>query len=232
MPVYRLSARPEFPPAHLAEPDGLLAVGGDLSPGRLLRAYAGGIFPWYEEDGPVLWWSPDPRAVIRPGQVHIGRTLRRALAKDPFEITYDRTFRRVITDCAGTRGPGREGTWITPEMIEAYVTLHNEGHAHSVECWRNDAFAGGLYGVSLGGCFFGESMVSHQSGASKAALVALSGRLLEWGFNLIDCQMMNPHLERLGAKAMPRAAFLDFLKKSLRRPGRRGSWDISEANKD
>ncbi len=199
-------APPEsFPDAELAlrEPNGLLAAGGDLSPQRLVAAYRRGIFPWYGDDQPILWWTPDPRTVLMPGAVRISRSLRKTLNKGVFEVTTDTAFERVIAACAAPRGDG-EGTWITREMFNAYNRLHRLGWARSVECWHHGELVGGLYGVAIGRVFFGESMFSRMSDASKAALV----HLCRMDYELIDCQIESDHLFRLGAQTMPRPQFL------------------------
>jgi leucyl/phenylalanyl-tRNA--protein transferase len=190
----------------LVEPNGLLAIGGDLAPERLLCAYRQGIFPWYSEGQPILWWSPDPRVVLFPPRLKISKSLRKLLKRSPFEVTLDRAFAAVIERCAAPR-PDQDGTWINVAMIEAYLRLHELGHAHSVECWRHGTLAGGLYGVSVGRVFFGESMFSAVSNASKVALAHLCGL----GFELIDCQIPNEHLRRLGAELVPRKAFSALL---------------------
>jgi leucyl/phenylalanyl-tRNA--protein transferase len=211
MPVYLLGPDPIFPPVGEAEPDGLLAVGGDLRPARLLAAYASGIFPWYSEGSPILWWSPDPRLILRPREVRVSRSLRQRMKNAGLTLTLDRDFQGVIRSCASAPRTGADteggGTWITPEMAEAYTALHRMGHAHSVEAWRGDALVGGLYGVSVGRAFFGESMFCLERDTSKAALVKLCERLGAWGYGLIDCQMTTPHLIRMGAREIPRAEF-------------------------
>jgi leucyl/phenylalanyl-tRNA--protein transferase len=214
-----------FPPVERASPEGLLAIGGDLRPERLLEAYRHGIFPWYNEDQPILWWSPDPRAVLFPDHLHISRSLKRSLHPDRFSVTLDTCFHEVMTQCAGPRSqfPGG-GTWITPAMIEAYTTLHELGHAHSVETWRDSQLVGGLYGVALGGAFFAESMFTLIDDASKVALVRLVRQLHAWGFRIIDCQQSSPHILRFGAEDIPRHAFLDRLAAALALPDRRGRW--------
>jgi leucyl/phenylalanyl-tRNA--protein transferase len=223
MPVFRLGPEPVFPPPDLSTGEGLLAVGGDLSPERLLCAYAEGIFPWYSEGEPILWWSPDPRCVLLPADLRISRSMRQFLKKKPFRISCDRAFRSVMESCGELR-PGSSGTWITAAMIDAYCRLHELGYAHSEETWNDDGLAGGLYGVSLGGCFFGESMFSKASNASKAALIALTEALGRRGFSLIDCQMHSQHLERLGAQMIPRKEFLLLLSGALRTRTLRGHW--------
>jgi len=197
------------PATALREPDGLLAVGGDLSCERLLAAYRRGIFPWFNEDQPILWWSPDPRAVLFPGELHISRSLRRRLRRNDYCVSIDKCFERVIAACAERRHD--EGTWITPEMRQAYCDLYQRGFAHSVETWQGDRLVGGLYGVSIGRVFFGESMFSLESDASKVALVALVrlGRSLE--LELIDCQLASPHLASLGSRLIPRKRFGELL---------------------
>ena len=206
MPHSSPDAFPPIPELALDAPNGLLAVGGDLRPRRLLCAYRRGIFPWYSEGQPILWWSPDPRAVLWPNALHVSRTLRRTLRRETFTMTANTAFDRVVRECAGPR-EGRDGTWITREMAVAYGRLHRMGHAHSIECWQGADLAGGLYGVAIGRVFFGESMFSRVSDASKAALV----HLCTLGFALIDCQIPNPHLARLGAVEMDRRRFRALL---------------------
>lgn len=197
-----------FPPveAALAEPDGLLAAGGDLAPARLLAAYRRGIFPWYEQGQPILWWSPDPRMVLTPATLHVSRSLRRHMRRSPATVRYNHAFEEVLARCAEPRA-GQRGTWITPEMASAYRRLHALGWAHSVETWLEGRLVGGLYGLAIGRAFFGESMFSRESDASKMALVALAAVLEGEGFGLIDCQVSSPHLVSLGAEAIPRSAF-------------------------
>ena len=203
MPVYQLTDKLIFPPAELAEEDGLLAIGGDLSPERLLLAYSSGIFPWFSEGDPILWWSPSPRLVIFPDEFIIPRRLSRLLRQKKFTVTMDKDFRQVITACATTDERQEKGTWITGDMLEAYCLLHDLGFAHSVECWQEDNLAGGLYGISLGGIFFGESMFSRQPNSSKIALLSLVKKLRQWDFDLIDCQMKTAHLMQFGAREIP-----------------------------
>jgi leucyl/phenylalanyl-tRNA--protein transferase len=212
MPVFRLGRELVFPPVHLAEPEGLLALGGDLFPDRLLAAYRQGIFPWYEQGGPLLWWSPDPRLVLFPGELRISRRLRRTIRQARFETRYDTAFSQVITECARVRRPHEDGTWITPEMQQAYIRLHELGHAHAMESWRDGRLVGGIYGVRVGRCFCGESMFHHETDASKIALAALVERATHEGVELIDCQVASDHLIRLGAREIPRAQFLEFLR--------------------
>lgn len=228
MPVFRLPRAPDFPDPALAEPDGLLAVGGDLSPERLLTAYAEGIFPWYSDGSPILWWSPDPRLVLAPPALHVPRSLARTLRRGRYRFTADRAFAQVIARCAGSERPGQDGTWITDEMREAYLRLHRLGFAHSFEAWEGDALAGGLYGVSLGAAFFGESMFADRPDASKAAFVRSVDWLRDRGFTLVDCQVRTDHLVRFGAEEVPRAAFLERLTGALERPTLRGPWVLEE----
>lgn len=223
MPVYRLPDEILFPPVDRAVKSGLLAVGGDLSPERLLAAYREGIFPWYAEGEPILWWSPDPRFVLLPDELRVSRSMRQFLKKGLARITFDQDFRGVIAACQKPR-PGQDGTWITGEMQGAYCTLHELGYAHSVEVWQDGALAGGLYGVSLGRAFFGESMFSTLPNASKAALITLVGHLREWGFDLIDCQVETAHLGSLGARSIPRREFRERLSASLCHETLRGNW--------
>ena len=206
-----------FPNVELAltEPDGLLAVGGDLSVERLTSAYQQGIFPWYSEGQPILWWSPDPRMVLQPRDIKISRSLAKTIRNKTFNVTFDTHFRNVITACSESRlekGKLQDETWILDEMIEAYVKLHEAGYAHSVECWQDDKLVGGLYGVAIGKVFFGESMFSRVSDASKVAFVTLAQQLEQWGFKLIDCQVYTSHLESLGASMITRKNFLIALK--------------------
>lgn len=229
MPVYLLGKELAFPPPDHADPSGLLAVGGDLSTERLLLAYRLGIFPWYEQGQPILWWSPDPRLVLRPDELHISRRLRQTLKKGVYRVTFDRVFESVIEACATVRRKGQDGTWITLEMREAYIHLHRLGYAHSAESWLDEKLAGGIYGVSLGRCFFGESMFFHERDASKVALATLAGRLKIWGFDMIDAQVTTRHLISLGAKEIPRRLFLQRLKAALGHPTRKGKWENETA---
>lgn len=211
-----------FPDVELAlrEPNGLLAVGGDLSPERLLSAYRQGIFPWFSEGQPILWWSPDPRSVLVPERIRVSRSLRRTLAHHPLRITMDHAFSRVVDACAQPRRDSR-GTWITDDMFNAYCRLHQMGYAHSVEAWHKGELVGGLYGVALGKIFFGESMFHTMTDASKVAFVHLARQLQQWNFVLIDCQVQTSHLDSLGAEAMPRARFIQTLRRccELANPG-------------
>lgn len=211
------------PDSALAEPDGLLAVGGSLSPKRLLRAYRHGIFPWYSPDQPILWWSPDPRTVLFPKQLRVSRSLRKTLRKGIYSVSMDTRFRTVIQRCGEPRRQ-EHGTWITPEMNAAYVRLHELGYAHSVETWHDGQLVGGLYGVALGQVFYGESMFSHMSDASKVALACLVAQLERWNFQLIDCQMHTDHLISLGAEDLPRREFLRLLSRYASHQGVPGPW--------
>jgi leucyl/phenylalanyl-tRNA--protein transferase len=223
VPVRVLGRALAFPPVDDAE-DGLLAVGGDLSPERLILAYSSGIFPWYGAGQPILWHSPDPRCVIPTDRVHVGRSLRRVIAKGGYEVRYDTAFARVIAACKTAPRPGQDGTWITGDMERAYVRLFDEGYAHSIETWHDGELAGGMYGVSLGRIFFGESMFSHKPSASKVALVHLAERIAAWGFPIIDAQVPTPNTLSLGAEEWPRTEFLRVLAVELRAPTRRGRW--------
>ncbi len=225
MPVFRLPDEIVFPSPDLAEEDGLLAVGGDLGVERLLLAYSMGIFPWYSEGSPILWWSPDPRLVLFQEELKISRSLRQTLKKGIFRVTFDTAFEEVMRGCAEIRRKDDQGTWITEEMIEAYCSLHEEGFAHSVESRVEGSLTGGLYGVALGGVFFGESMFSRRSDASKVAFVGLVQRLAGLGFRIIDCQMTTPHLMSLGAREISRAEFLRRMKKALKIRTPQGTWD-------
>jgi len=214
-----------FPDPHhaLDEPDGLLAAGGALSVDWLLAAYSRGIFPWFNDDRePILWWSPNPRGVLQPGHLHLSRSLRKFMAKQVLDITFDQAFAAVIQQCATRRA--KTGTWITPAMQQAYINLHLAGYAHSVEIWQDQQLVGGIYGVSLGRMYFGESMFSAITNASKIALVALAELCQQWDFSHIDCQMMTPHLQRMGAQIMPRHKFLQALASNQHYPHQHGSW--------
>ncbi|MCB1672036.1 MAG: leucyl/phenylalanyl-tRNA--protein transferase [Gammaproteobacteria bacterium] len=194
----------------LTDPNGLLAVGGDLTPGWLVHAYQHGIFPWYEAGQPILWWSPDPRMVLFPAELHVSRSLRKLLRQQPFRLTMDQNFSGVINACGSVRGRS-EGTWITSELKAAYQRLHGLGIAHSVEAWEGERLVGGLYGLALGQVFFGESMFSSSSNSSKVALVFLVEHLRKWGYGLIDCQVASAHLASLGAREIPRRRFTELL---------------------
>lgn len=212
MPLFALDNELYFPPVHLAEPDGLLAMGGDLSTERLLLAYRSGIFPWYDESEVILWWSPHPRFVLFPGELKISRTVRSLLNKNAFEFTTNKAFKQVIKNCKTINRPGQEGTWITAEVEKAYCRLHELGHAHSAEVWKDGKLAGGLYGIKLGKVFFGESMFSKVSNASRYAFVKYVQMLKEEGTELIDCQVYTEYLESLGARMIDREDFCNRLK--------------------
>ncbi len=218
MSVFLLDNSLFFPPVELSREDGLLAVGGDLSPERLLLAYRQGIFPWYNPGDPILWWSPDPRLILEPERLHVPRRLRRVIASPPFEITFDKAFNEVIRSCAQVRREKGEGTWLTGEMIHAYCRLHRLGYAHSAEAWRHGELVGGLYGVAMGRAFFGESMFHRARDASKVAFVALVGLLKHWDFPLIDCQVVTAHLLRFGARTVPRREFITWLEVLVNQP--------------
>ncbi len=229
MPVFALSDALQFPPPSLAEPNGVLAVGGDLRAERLLLAYQLGIFPWYEEGLPIIWHSPDPRMVLLGPDLKVNRSLRKRIKQAPYALTLDTAFGDVIRACRSVPRPDQDGTWLTDDMIEAYEVLHQLGFAHSVEAWQEDKLVGGLYGVCLGGVFFGESMFARANDASKIAFAALVEQLLAWEIPLIDCQVHTEHLARFGAQEWPRARFLDALACSLERPTRRGVWRFDPA---
>lgn len=218
MPYYELIEEPIFPPPSHAEPDGLLAVGGDLSADRLLLAYSSGIFPWFNEEDPILWWSPDPRFILDPKDLKVSRSLEKTIRQGKFDVRVDTAFEEVIRACGDTRkdegeAEGMVGTWITEAMVKAYCRLHELGFAHSVESWHGGELVGGLYGVCLGRCFFGESMFALKSNASKVAFVTMVRKLEEQGFELIDCQMPSGHLKSLGAAGIPRDIFLERLQR-------------------
>lgn len=224
MPVFRLTEELMFPDPNLATEEGLLAIGGDLSPERLLLSYLVGIFPWYGEGEPILWWSPDPRCVLFPAEVHVSRRLERTLRQGRFRVTCNRAFGSVVSACAAVRAANGEETWLVPEMQSAYGRLHELGLAHSVEAWRDGELAGGLYGVAFGRLFFGESMFHTVTDASKVCLVRLARHLAARDFLLFDCQVPNPHLLNMGARTIPRREFLDRLREggaTLDRPVKR-----------
>lgn len=226
MPVFYLTGEISFPPPRLATKEGLLAVGGDLSQERLISAYRNGIFPWFSHGEPILWWSPDPRLVLYPEELRVSKSLKKIIKKDIFHITVDEAFDEVIKECAGIRLRNNEGTWIVEDMIEAYCRLHKFGFAHSAEAWYNKKLVGGIYGVSLGKCFFGESMFTRMSNASKVAFVRFVNYLKELSFDMIDCQLTTNHLLNFGAHEIPRALFLKQLEKSLEAPTIKGKWSF------
>lgn len=227
MSVYFLGPEPIFPPAELAESEGLLAVGGDLSVPRLLEAYRCGIFPWYDEP-PILWWSPDPRLILRPDDLRISRSLRATIRKGRYEVRFDTDFLSVIRACSQIKRKHEDGTWINEEIIHAYHELHRLGFAHSVETWEGDELVGGLYGVYLGRAFFGESMFARKTDASKVALVALVDELKRREVELIDCQVTTEHLLSLGAVEVPRSEFLDLVERLTAFPDERGPWSSDD----
>jgi len=210
-----------FPPlsSALRDPDGLLAAGGDLSVARLVAAYSRGIFPWFSRGDPILWWSPDPRFVLEPARIHVGRSLRKSVARAPYRISLDEAFGAVIRACARAPRPGQRGTWITREMLAAYDELHAAGYAHSVEAWHGDELVGGLYGVSIGRMYFGESMFARADDASKIAFVVLCRHLAHWQFPLVDCQMETAHLARFGGHFIPRDEFAARVAAATALPG-------------
>lgn len=225
-----LEANDDFPPIELAlrDPDGLLAAGGDLSPERLVHAYSKGIFPWFSDDQPILWWSPDPRCVIFPSEVHISKSLKKHIRQKQPTLSFNRAFPEVIRHCA--RWHSDEGTWITEEMEEAYYKLHKLGIAHSVEVWEGEELVGGLYGLALGRCFFGESMFSLKPNSSKVAFAGLCQQLQEWNYAIVDCQVENPHLLTLGAKCIDRSDFLSILKNNIAVRPNHTEWTFTHSN--
>ena len=224
MPVYQLSDTVSLPLPDLAEPDGLLAVGGDLSSERLILAYENGIFPWYNADQPILWWSPPKRMVLFPNELKVSKSLKKSINKGGFELRIDENFVMVMENCGKTKRKGQEGTWITSEMIEAYEYLHQMGFAHSFEIWKGKEMVGGLYGVSLGRAFFGESMFSTVNDASKVAFYHLHNFAIDNDFQFIDCQLHTTHLESLGAREIDRARYLSELASALAFPDIKGTW--------
>jgi len=224
-----LHGRDPFPPVEsaLRSPNGLLAAGGDLSPERLLDAYRQGIFPWFGNDDPILWWSPDPRMTLFPAEFSVSHSLRKVLRNKVYEIRTDTAFEAVMRACAEPR-PGQDGTWIHEDMIAAYVALHRAGHVHSVEAWRDGELAGGLYGIAIGRMFYGESMFARRTDASKAALAHLAAQLRRWNFGMIDCQMNTPHLASLGAREIPRAEFVRRLGELIHYPDTASPWRFDE----
>jgi leucyl/phenylalanyl-tRNA---protein transferase len=223
MPVFRLDDRLVFPPVHLAE-DGLLALGGDLKPERLLLGYTKGIFPWYAANLPILWHSPDPRMIMTTRDLVIQRSLRKAIRRQPYELRMDTAFADVLAGCSEVPRPGQSGTWLIPDMVGAYTALHELGFAHSIEAWQGDQLVGGLYGVSLGAAFFGESMFARAPDASKIAFAACVRQLDDWKIGLIDCQVHTDHLERFGAYEVPRLQYMELLAVALDEPTKRGTW--------
>lgn len=223
-PYFGEHERFQFPRVEEGTPEGIVASGGNLSPGMLLSAYSQGIFPWYTEGEPILWWSPDPRFVLWFDDLHISKSLKKVLRQDRFSVTLDSDFEAVIAACSDVSRRGQTGTWITDEMTEGYLRLHELGYAHSVEVWTEKNLAGGLYGVSLGACFFGESMFSLVSDASKTGLVCLVSQLKTAGFDCLDSQVYTAHLERMGAAEIPREEYLKILETRIHMPTIRGNW--------
>lgn len=206
--MYYLSRDLYFPPVTEASPEGIVAIGGDLTPERLLLAYKNGIFPWFDDDEPILWWSPPQRMVLYPDELKISKSMRNVINRNTFKITFNTAFKEVITNCRNIKREGQPGTWITPEMVNAYLKLHEMGYAKSVEVWQDDVIVGGLYGVDLGHIFCGESMFSKVSNASKMAFIALTKKLKQENYRLLDCQVHNDHLESLGAREIDRNEFI------------------------
>jgi len=225
MPIFRLSNRLEFPPAWLARSDGLLCIGGDLSAQRLLLAYENGIFPWFSKDEPILWWSPDPRLILFPKNIRISKSLKKKIKKPTYTVTMDTAFEQTILSCARPRKDEYAGTWLVDEMVASYINLHTLGYAHSIETWRDNQLVGGLYGVCLGKTFFGESMFSFDSDASKIALVALSTHLQSQNFDLIDCQVTTNHLLSMGATEVSRNFFLELIFESVKKKEDINTWN-------
>ena len=226
MPVFQLNRDITFPAPELAEDDGLIAVGGDLSPERILEAYRSGIFPWYGEGDPILWWTPSPRLILFPQEFYVSRRLARTIRQNIFSITADSAFKNVITHCAAKRSENRDETWINREMINAYCHLHELGYAHSIECWKEDKLVGGLYGIALDHVFFGESMFSNISNSSKVALNALVRHAKETGITFIDCQMRTEHLVSHGAREISRNRFQKLLNKNIRKITPQHKWSL------
>ncbi len=228
MPVFQLPDDLNFPSPDLAEDNGLLAVGGDLSESRLLLAYSKGIFPWYSEGDPILWWSPDPRMILVPDKFKCSRSLKQTIKKGSYQVTMDSAFKSVIMHCASVHSISDGDTWITDEMMEAYIHLHRSGVAHSVETWFDDKLVGGLYGVSLGSAFFGESMFAEKSDASKVAFVSLIQQLQKWKFTLVDCQITTAHLKTFGAHEVSRRKFMALLGSALTVGTKKGKWNFDK----
>jgi leucyl/phenylalanyl-tRNA--protein transferase len=224
MPVFLLDDSLAFPHPRFAEPDGLLAIGGDLRPERLILAYENAIFPWYSEGNPILWFSPNPRFILIPDELKVSRSLKKIIKSDIYQVRFDTCFGQVIAECAKIKRKNQRGTWITGDMIRAYIRLHEEGYAHSVETYYEERLVGGLYGISLGGAFFGESMFHLMSNTSKVALYFLVEKLKSWDFDFIDSQVPTDHMQRLGAKAIDRESYWTMLKSSLNKKTKRGRW--------
>ncbi|NME70837.1 leucyl/phenylalanyl-tRNA--protein transferase [Flammeovirga aprica] len=226
MPIFQLEEdNVLFPPARLTDESGILAVGGDLSAKRIIEAYASGVFPWFNPEDPLLWWSPDPRCVLFPENIYVSKSMRQLLRRNTFKVTFDQDFAGVISSCKEIYRPDQGGTWITDEMEEAYNHLHKIGFMHSVEVWEGDELVGGLYGGAMQKAFFGESMFSKRSNASKYGFIMLCKNLIEQGYEIIDCQMHTPHLESLGAEEIPRDAFLLYTERNQQREFDRQNWN-------
>jgi leucyl/phenylalanyl-tRNA--protein transferase len=226
VPIYQLPEEPIFPHPNEATSDGLLAIGGDLSAQRLIAAYASGIFPWFGAKDPILWWSPNPRMVLFPDKFKVSKSLKQTLRSQKYKVTTDKAFVQVIAHCRSIFRPDQNGTWITREIEKAYIELHKLGLAHSFEAWHNNELVGGLYGISLGNTFFGESMFHKANDASKVAFYYLNALAIDWGFQFIDCQIPNPHLISLGAEEISRDDFLDMLHAALLHKTRQGTWNL------
>lgn len=229
MSIQRIIGDEPLQDPRTADASGVVAVGGSLEPERLLSAYAAGIFPWYSEETPVIWHCPDPRMVLLAPELHVGRSLRKQIARQPYRLTMDLAFEQVMRCCALVERPDQDGTWITADMLHAYAQLHRQGHAHSIEAWEGDDLVGGLYGISIGGAFFGESMFALRPDASKIAFVQAVRQMAAWGIDLVDCQVHTEHLERFGGFEWPRERFLRELARRVEAPGRRGPWRFDEA---
>ncbi|HSG32364.1 MAG TPA: leucyl/phenylalanyl-tRNA--protein transferase [Thermodesulfobacteriota bacterium] len=223
--IFLLSDDLIFPNPRLADSHGLLAVGGDLSTDRLLLAYENGIFPWYSEDQPILWFSPDPRLVLFPDKFIVSKSLQKTIKKNIFEVKFDTNFEEVITECSKIERKDQDGTWITQDMIDAYIELHNQGYAHCVETYQEGNLVGGLYGVSLGGAFFGESMFHKMKDASKIALHYLVQKVKKWEFDFIDSQVVTEHMKSMGSQEITRNKYLELLGKTLKKETRSGTWE-------
>lgn len=226
MPAYLLTDDLVFPPPEGASPEGVVAIGGDTSPERLVLAYSQGIFPWPHRDLPLLWFSPDPRFLLRFDRVHVGRSLRKRIRARPYEVRADTAFEQVIDACATVPRPGQDGTWITNEIRTGFIALHRLGLSHSIEVYREGELVGGLYGVALGKSFCGESMFSRADDASKIATVAMLGNLLHWRYHFVDCQVYTDHLDRFGAEPWPRSRYLAALRRAVAEPTHRGPWQL------
>ena len=225
MPIFQLTSDIVFPPVELASEEGILAISGDLCCDRILLAYESGIFPWFSENEPIVWWAPDPRFILFPHKLKVSKSMRPVLNSKQLSVTYDQAFKEVIKKCKSVGRKDQDGTWITSDIEKAYTALHKLGYAHSVEVWRNEKLVAGLYGVSLGRCFFGESMFSEESNASKYGFINLVRHLRNHDFNLIDCQVYTDHLASLGAEEMPRTLFSDYLKRNSADETLKGNWN-------